>query len=74
MAAAVSYVSQVQDNGDVFVAVESVAPHVFINANDTHAFKPSWIIDQQARPSARTAVLAVFQDTPRAWATRATVT
>ena len=23
---------------------------MFIHANDTHAFKPSWIIDQQARP------------------------
>ena len=27
-----------------------MSPHVFIHANDTHAFKPSWIIDQQARP------------------------
>ena len=37
---------QVQDNGDVFVSVGGVAPHVFIHANDTHAFKPSWIVDQ----------------------------
>ena len=71
--ATVSYGSDVQDDGDVFVSVGGVAPHVFIHANDTHAFTPCWIIDQQARPSARTAVLAVFQDTPRAWATRATV-
>jgi len=46
----VSYRSQVHDDGDVFVPVWGVAPHVFINANDTHAFTPSWIIDQQARP------------------------
>ena len=37
---------QVQDDGDVFVAVWGVAPHVFIHANDTHAFEPGWIIDQ----------------------------
>ena len=37
---------QVQDNGDVFVSVGGVAPHVFIHPDDTHAFKPSWIIDQ----------------------------
>ena len=48
--ATVSYGSDVQDDGDVFVAVGGVAPHVFIHANDTHAFTPSWIIDQQARP------------------------
>ena len=46
----VSYGSDVQDDGDVFVAVGGVAPHVFIHANDTYAFTPSWIIDQQARP------------------------
>ena len=28
---------------------------------------------RERSPSARTAVLAVFQDTPKAWATRATV-
>ena len=48
--ATVSYGSDVQDDGDVFVAVWGVAPHVFIHANDTHAFTPCWIIDQQARP------------------------
>ena len=45
--ATVSYGSDVQDDGDVFVAVGGVAPHVFIHANDTHAIEPSWIIDQQ---------------------------
>ena len=49
-AAAFSDRRHVQDNGDVFVAVGGVAPHVFIHANDTHAFTPCWIIDQQARP------------------------
>ena len=33
----VTYRCQVQDDGDVFVAVGGVAPHVFIHANDTHA-------------------------------------
>ena len=37
---------QIQDDGDVFVAVWGVAPHVFIHANDTHAVEPSWIINQ----------------------------
>ena len=37
----------VQDDGDVFVPVGGVAPHVFIHANDTHAIEPGWIIDQQ---------------------------
>ena len=30
----------------ILVAVGGVAPHVFIHANDTHPFTPSWIIDQ----------------------------
>ena len=36
----------VQDDVNEFVAVWGVSPHVFIHANDTHAFKPCWIIDQ----------------------------
>lgn len=46
----VSYGSDVQDDGDVFVSIGGVAPHVFINANDTMTFTPSWIINQLARP------------------------
>ena len=45
-AAAFSDGCQVQDNGDVFVSVGGVAPHVFIHPDDTHAIEPSWIIDQ----------------------------
>ena len=30
----------------ILVAVGGVAPHVFIHANDTHAFTPGWIVDQ----------------------------
>ena len=37
---------QVQDDGDVFVSVGGVAPHVFIHANDAHAFKPGRVVDQ----------------------------
>ena len=44
--ATVSYGRHVQDNGDVPVPIRGVAPHVFIHPDDTHAFKPSWIIDQ----------------------------
>ena len=40
----------IQDDSDVPVPVRGVAPHVFIHANDTHPFTPSWIIDQQTRP------------------------
>ena len=36
----------IQDDSDVPVAIGGVSPHVFIHANDTHAFKPSWIVDQ----------------------------
>ncbi len=36
----------IQDDGDVFVAVGGVAPHVFIHANDAHAFKPGRVVDQ----------------------------
>ena len=43
----VSYRSQVQNDGDVFIAVGGVAPHVFIHANDTHAFKPGRIVDER---------------------------
>ena len=45
-AATVADGRQVQDNGDVFVSVGGVAPHVFIHADDTHAVEPCWIIDQ----------------------------
>lgn len=45
-AAAVTDGRQIQDNGDVFVSVGGVAPHVFIHPNDTHAIEPSGIIDQ----------------------------
>ena len=34
----------------ILVPVGGVAPHVFINANDTHPLKTCWIIDQQTRP------------------------
>ena len=45
-ATAISDGRQVQDDGDEFVAVGGVAPHVFIHANDAHPLEPSWIIDQ----------------------------
>ena len=44
--ATVTYGSDVQDDGDVFVSVGGVSPHVFIHPDDTHAIEPSWIIDQ----------------------------
>ena len=69
---AISDGRHVQDDGDIFVSVGGVAPYVFIHADDSHAFTPGRIVDERS-PSARTAVLAVFQDTPRAWAIRATV-
>ena len=45
-AATVADGRQVQDNGDVFVSVGGVAPHVFIHPDDTHAIETCWIIDQ----------------------------
>ena len=36
----------IQDDGDVCVAVGGVAPHVFIHANDAHAFEPGRVVDQ----------------------------
>ena len=44
----VSYGSDVQDDGDVFVSVGGVAPHVFIHANDTHPLETIRIIDEYA--------------------------
>ena len=65
---------QVQDNGDVFVSVGGVAPHVFIHPAMTRTpSKRAGSLISRRSPSVRTAVLAVFQDTPRAWETRATV-
>lgn len=37
---------QVQDEGDVFDSVGRLAPYVFIDADDTHAFKPGRVVDQ----------------------------
>ena len=48
--ATVSHGSYVQDDGDIPVPTRGGAPHVFIHTNDTHAYKPSWIIDRQAHP------------------------
>ena len=45
-ATAISDGRQVQDEGDEFVAVGGVAPHVFIHANDAHAFTPGRVVDQ----------------------------
>ena len=39
---------QVQDDGDIFVSVRGVAPHVFIHADDSHAFTPGRIVDERA--------------------------
>ena len=46
--ATVSYGSYVQDDGDVFVAVGGMAPHVFIHTNDTHPLETIGIIDEYA--------------------------
>ena len=46
--ATVSYRSDVQDDGDVFVPVGGVAPHVFIHPDDTHAIEPSRVVDERA--------------------------
>ena len=72
-AAAFSDGRQVQDDGDVFVAVGGVAPHVFIHANDTHAFTPCWIIDQQARPFSQDSSIGGSSRTHRGPGRRATV-
>ena len=45
-ATAISDGRQVQDDGDEFVAVGGVAPHVFIHANDTHPLTPGRVVDQ----------------------------
>ena len=45
-ATAISDGRHIQDDGDVFVAVWGVAPHVFIHANDAHAFEPGRVVDQ----------------------------
>ena len=45
-ATAISDGRQVQDDGDEFVAVWGVAPHVFIHANNAHALKPGRVVDQ----------------------------
>ena len=44
--ATIAYGRHVQNDGDVFIAVGGVAPHVFIHPDDTHAIEPCWIIDQ----------------------------
>ena len=44
----VTYRSQVQDDGDVFVPVWGVSSHVFIHANDTHPLETIRIIDEHA--------------------------
>ena len=45
-ATAISDGRHIQDDGDEFVAVWGVAPHVLIHANDAHALTPGRIVDQ----------------------------
>ena len=47
-ATAISDGRHVQDDGDEFVAVWGVAPHVFIHANDAHALTPGRVVNQRA--------------------------
>ena len=44
----VTYGSYVHDDGNVFVAVGGMAPHVFIHPDDTHAIEPSRVVDERA--------------------------
>jgi len=71
--ATVSHGSYVQDDGDIPVPIRGVAPHVFIYANDTHAYKPSWIIDQQAHPFGQGSSISGIPRHPEGLATSATV-
>ena len=64
---------EVDDHGDVLVAAAGVAPDVLIDAYHGDAVEPVRVVDQARWPSARTALLAVFHDTPSPSATRATV-
>ena len=47
-AGAVADAGQVDDHGDVLVAVASVPPHVFVDPDDLHAVEPAGIVDQDA--------------------------
>ena len=71
--ATVSYGSDVQDDGDVFVAVGGVAPRVFIHANDTNSLETIGSPVSMRCPSPKIGVLAVFHDTAKASAMRPTV-
>ncbi len=63
---------QVDDHGDVPIASAGVAPAVLVDADHVHTVEPAWVLDTRL-PSASTASFAVFHDTPRPSATRATV-
>ena len=47
-ATAISDGRHVQDDGDVFVAVWGVSPHMFINTDDAHPLETIRIIDEYA--------------------------
>ena len=64
----------IQDNGDVCVPVGGVAPHVFINANDTHPLETCWIIDQQTRPFSQDSSVSGIPGHAQGLGMRATVT
>ena len=72
-AGAVAHRGQVDDHGDVLVAAAGVAPHVFIDADHAHTVESAGSSISTRLPSASTALLAVFHDTPSPSATRATV-
>lgn len=70
---AVADAGQVDDHGHVLVPSPRVAPHVFVDPDHLHPSNLSGSSINTRLPSARTASLAVFHDTPSPSATLATV-
>jgi len=64
---------QVDDHGDVLVAVTGVAPHVLIDTEHLHAVEPAGILDQDPLALGQDGVVGGVPRDPSPSATRATV-
>ena len=69
----VAHRGQVDDHGHVLLAPAGVPPGVLVDPDHLHCVEAGRITDEQALPLGQDRLLAVFHDTARASATRATV-
>lgn len=66
-AGAITDRGQVNDHGDVFVAVAGVAPHVLIDTDHANTIEPGWVINQHTSALSQNCVVSGVSGHPEAF-------